>query len=452
MLRIAVLGGGVSKKVADLFDRKAARLVLYAPKISLASLACKRSEGAPPAKLGECPDGFVKQIVERDVNKTFFDELEESQADLVLVDFADEIFDFWCHGEGTYALTLSNYLKKCVLERAGSVADWHNVGRNVDRAWYLWEQGCKNFAHEVSVLGAKVVLLRAFHAQAYREDGEVKKYTGKNAHRVSETNKTLERCYDFFEKMVACESISIPEDRHLSQTPEKDGFSPLDFGEAVYYEMNRAISSSMGSNVSSAPVGMRVDNLLDFFAPLLDAGDIPSIQEIYHEGQKHLQAGNRQKAIWCERLIGLLHNSSVPLSVQMGKVTFGYGGIGVIIHGACKLGNDVIIGSNVTLGGGGKKQLDAQGVLRLVPEIEDRVYIATGAKLIGGILVGHHSVIGANSVVTEDVPPFSVVAGNPAKVVKQITKENFKKYASYLYRGYSGENTGELIHALFGAA
>ena len=46
--------------------------------------------------------------------------------------------------------------------------------------------------------------------------------------------------------------------------------------------------------------------------------------------------------------------------------------------------------------------------------------IGSGATLLGGITVGEHSIVGAGSVVTKDVPPGTIVAGNPAKILKQI--------------------------------
>lgn len=52
--------------------------------------------------------------------------------------------------------------------------------------------------------------------------------------------------------------------------------------------------------------------------------------------------------------------------------------------------------------------------------IEDNVWIAMDAKILKGVRVGKGSVVAASSVVTKDVPPFTVVAGIPAKVIKQI--------------------------------
>ena len=56
--------------------------------------------------------------------------------------------------------------------------------------------------------------------------------------------------------------------------------------------------------------------------------------------------------------------------------------------------------------------------------IEDNVYIGTGAIILPGVTVHEMSVVGAGAVVTKDVPSFSVVAGVPAKVVKNLTQKD----------------------------
>ncbi|WP_175456393.1 acyltransferase [Xylanibacter ruminicola] len=56
--------------------------------------------------------------------------------------------------------------------------------------------------------------------------------------------------------------------------------------------------------------------------------------------------------------------------------------------------------------------------------IENNVWICEGASIIGGIRIGEGSIVAANAVVTKDVPPYSLVAGVPAKVVKRIEMNN----------------------------
>ena len=52
--------------------------------------------------------------------------------------------------------------------------------------------------------------------------------------------------------------------------------------------------------------------------------------------------------------------------------------------------------------------------------IEDDVFIGTGVIILDGVTIGTHSVIGAGSVVTKNILPYSVAAGNPAKVIYKL--------------------------------
>jgi serine O-acetyltransferase len=87
-------------------------------------------------------------------------------------------------------------------------------------------------------------------------------------------------------------------------------------------------------------------------------------------------------------------------------------GMGVVIGETAEVGADVTIYQGVTLGGTGF----ATG--KRHPTVEDNVTIGSGAKLLGPIVVGHGSKIGANSVVIHDVPPHSTVVGVPGHPVR----------------------------------
>jgi serine O-acetyltransferase len=88
---------------------------------------------------------------------------------------------------------------------------------------------------------------------------------------------------------------------------------------------------------------------------------------------------------------------------------------GNCVLGALYIGDDVQIRHNVTLG------LANHGEpLTTCPIIEDRVIIGVGAVVLGPITIGHDSIIAANAVVTRDVPPYSLVGGIPAKVIRQL--------------------------------
>jgi len=52
--------------------------------------------------------------------------------------------------------------------------------------------------------------------------------------------------------------------------------------------------------------------------------------------------------------------------------------------------------------------------------IGDNVFLGTKCSILKNVTIGQHSVVGANSVVTKDIPPYSVVVGNPAKIIKKL--------------------------------
>jgi len=76
---------------------------------------------------------------------------------------------------------------------------------------------------------------------------------------------------------------------------------------------------------------------------------------------------------------------------------------GIVIHSATKIGADVVIGHQVTIGG--------RELVVSLPQIEDGVYIGAGAKILGGIHIGRGATVGANAVVTKDVPDAAIVVG-----------------------------------------
>ena len=133
----------------------------------------------------------------------------------------------------------------------------------------------------------------------------------------------------------------------------------------------------------------------------------------------HFYRLGRQLLLWripllpklIELIIFLLYNSKIPASCEIGRGSFfSYGGIGVVLHARCKIGENVDIGTNVTVGG---KSGNYE-----VPILGNNVYIATGAKILGPIKIGNNVTIGANAVVINDVPDNAIMAGVPARLIK----------------------------------
>lgn len=86
-------------------------------------------------------------------------------------------------------------------------------------------------------------------------------------------------------------------------------------------------------------------------------------------------------------------------------------GVGVVIGETAVIGDDVLIYHGVTLGG---KTLDP---VKRHPTVGDRVILGAGSKLIGNITIGNDCRVGANAVVTKDMPAGTVAVGVNARLV-----------------------------------
>ena len=80
----------------------------------------------------------------------------------------------------------------------------------------------------------------------------------------------------------------------------------------------------------------------------------------------------------------------------------------IIFGDYSKIGNNCTVYHDVTLG-------QNKG---LFPTVGNSVIIYAGAKIIGGVIIGDNAIVGANAVVTKDVPPNAIVAGIPAKILE----------------------------------
>src|SRR4030042_1717368 len=102
---------------------------------------------------------------------------------------------------------------------------------------------------------------------------------------------------------------------------------------------------------------------------------------------------------------------------QIGKRFFIDHGMGVVIGETAIVGDDVLLYQGVTLGGTGLEKGKRH------PTIGHNVVIGAGAKVLGNIIIGDNSYIGANAVVVKDVPANATVVGVPGRVTKQDGKK-----------------------------
>ncbi len=104
-------------------------------------------------------------------------------------------------------------------------------------------------------------------------------------------------------------------------------------------------------------------------------------------------------------------------------------GMGCVLIGPVSIGNEVMLAQNIVISGlnhgyedvtlsPAKQKVNCKAIL-----ISDDVWIGANAVITAGVTLGKHCIIGAGSVVTKDIPAYSIAVGNPAKVVK---KYNFQ--------------------------
>lgn len=159
------------------------------------------------------------------------------------------------------------------------------------------------------------------------------------------------------------------------------------------------------------------------------------------------------------------HNSTFPKRIFNDKIVsigrFTYGSLNIYDYGAnnekLNIGDFVSISSDVKFILGGNHRMDFISTfpfkVKLMGEknesyskgeilVEDDVWIGMNAIILSGVRIGRGAVIAAGSVVTSDVPPYSIVGGNPAKIIKYrfdktiigiLEKIDFKKIDSSFF-------------------
>ena len=113
---------------------------------------------------------------------------------------------------------------------------------------------------------------------------------------------------------------------------------------------------------------------------------------------------------------------------KIGKNLFIDHGMGVVIGETSEIGDNVTIYHMATLGGISPSiNSNEQREVKRHPTLMDNVVVGSGAQVLGPVVVGKNAKIGANAVVTKDVPEKAVMVGLPAKNVG-IASDEFKPY------------------------
>jgi len=144
-----------------------------------------------------------------------------------------------------------------------------------------------------------------------------------------------------------------------------------------------------------------------------------------------------QSGMWCRGIFVIIarnifflrytykYGISIPYITKIGSgFVIGHFG-GIVVSDRAVIGKNCTISHGVTVGKANR------GKNKGYPTIGDNVYIGPGAKIIGKVKVGDNVAIGANCVVTKDVPDNAVVAGIPGKVISYDGSKDYVKRTDY---------------------
>ena len=147
------------------------------------------------------------------------------------------------------------------------------------------------------------------------------------------------------------------------------------------------------------------------------------ISNFFHLAKFHLVA----RII--SQLSRFLTGIEIHPGAKIGKNLFIDHGMGVVIGETSEIGNNVTIYHMATLGGIAPSiNSNDQRQVKRHPTLSDCVVVGSGAQILGPVIIGANAKVGANAVVTKDVPENAVMVGIPAKNVGTATEE-FKPYA-----------------------
>ncbi len=133
---------------------------------------------------------------------------------------------------------------------------------------------------------------------------------------------------------------------------------------------------------------------------------------LYRRAHALWKRGMKTVARYISYRARIKYDVDIHPAAEIGEGFFIDHGSGTVIGETAEIGNDVTVYQGVTLGGNGKEKGKRH------PTVGDGAIIYAGAKILGAVTIGAHSVIGAGSVVLKDVPPYATVVGVPGRIVK----------------------------------
>lgn len=132
----------------------------------------------------------------------------------------------------------------------------------------------------------------------------------------------------------------------------------------------------------------------------------------------------RKKIKPLAKFIGLILGCEISFKCILPKVLFLAHPNGIIVGRDVVLGENVVLNHQVTLGGK-TPYLDIKDLQKdFYPILKEGVYVGAGAKILGNVTINEWAIIGANAVITKDVPAYATVVGYNKIIKQKINEKN----------------------------
>jgi len=154
-------------------------------------------------------------------------------------------------------------------------------------------------------------------------------------------------------------------------------------------------------------------------------------------GSRICRTTRRDVFPWNDFVLGMVSTLEDYVTVNNGAGSVYIGdrtivGLNCTLIGPVTIGNDVMLAQNIVISGLNHTYHDVTRPISLQKQttamitIEDEVWIGANSVIVAGVRIGKHSVVAAGSVVTKDIPPYSIAGGNPAKLLKMYNPETMQ--------------------------
>ena len=116
-----------------------------------------------------------------------------------------------------------------------------------------------------------------------------------------------------------------------------------------------------------------------------------------------------------------------PKNVKIGKNVTVMNGVLMMSAGGITIEDNVLVAANVQLITNNHDPYDRYVITCKPILIKEGAWIGAGATILPGVTVGKYAIVGADSLVSKDIPDYGIAVGSPAKVIKYLEKEKFDK-------------------------